>query len=164
MTVKVWMPALPPMPATTGMKTARAATAWIDALEEADDARGQDRRRQVHEEPGEPPADGLRRRVEDRLVGGDAAEPVDVLGRLLVDDVDHVVDRDRAQEAVVPVDHRHREEVVPGDEPRDLLLVGVGGDAHHLVRRIACTVVAGSAVMSRRSGTRPTRWSWSSTT
>ena len=65
---------------------------------------------------------------EHAIVAGHAGEPVDVLGRFVLDDVDDVVDRDDADELVLLVDDRDREQVVGGDLPRDFFLVRV--DAH----------------------------------
>ena len=63
----------------------------------------------------------------------DAAEPQDVLLGLLLDDVDHVVDRHHADEALVGVHHRRRLEVVALELARHLLLVG--GRQHDVAGR-----------------------------
>ena len=55
----------------------------------------------------------------------DAAELLDVLGGLLLDDVDDVVDGDDALHAPLGVDHRDGEEVVLREHVRDRLLVHV---------------------------------------
>jgi hypothetical protein len=72
-------------------------------------------------------------RVQDGLVAGRPTEALDVLGGLLPDDVDDVVDRDHPQQAMAAVDHRDGHQVVLGDEPGDLLLVGFRGHAHRLL-------------------------------
>ena len=72
-----------------------------------------------------------------------AAELLDVLGRLLLHDVDDVVDGDDALHPPFGVDHRDRHEVVLREEPADRLLVHVSPTlttsvrhdvAHRLVR------------------------------
>jgi len=101
------------MEATIGMNTARRASSRIEfsqALREDHPGRGQ-----------------------DGLVAGRPSEALDVLGGLLPDDVSDVVDRDHPQQALVAVDHRDGHQVVLGDEPRDLLLVGLRGHAHRLL-------------------------------
>ena len=49
-----------------------------------------------------------------------------------LDDVDDVVDSDETDEFVGLIDNREREEIVLGDEPRNLALVGAGADAYDL--------------------------------
>ena len=71
-------------------------------------------------------------RRERALVAGDAGQPVDVLGRLVLDDVDDVVDRDDADQLVLFVDDRNGEQVVGGDLPRDFLLVHVDARADQI--------------------------------
>ena len=67
--------------------------------------------------------------VNDALVARHAGQAVDVLGRLVLDDVDDVVDGDDADELVLLVDDRDRQQVVGGDLPRHFFLVGVDADA-----------------------------------
>ena len=67
--------------------------------------------------------------VNTRSSLGDAGQPVDVLGRLVLDDVDDVVDRDDADQLVLLVDDRDREQVVGRDLPRDFFLVRVDARA-----------------------------------
>jgi hypothetical protein len=69
---------------------------------------------------------------EDAVLLGEAREQVHVLGRLLVDHVDHVVDGDHAQHAALRVGHGDRQQVVARDQLSGLLLIGVGADAHGL--------------------------------
>ena len=66
-----------------------------------------------------------RGRREHALVAGHAGQAVDVLGRLVLDDVDDVVHRDDADQLVLLVDDRNREQVVGRDLPRDFFLVRV---------------------------------------
>ena len=134
-------PGVPPMPATMGMNTAEHQ--GLATARRAHDGGRQHGGRRVHEEPEQPPRTTP---VGSKIVSSAETPQVDVLSGL-VDDVDHVVDGDGA-EAVVPVDDGHRKQVVLGHQPGPLFLVRVGGDAHDVVRRMACTVVDGSAVMT----------------
>ena len=63
--------------------------------------------------------------VRTRVVLGHAGQPVDVLGRLVLDDVDDVVHGDDADELVLLVDDRNGEQVVGGHLPRHFFLVRV---------------------------------------
>ena len=65
-------------------------------------------------------------RREHAIVAGDAGQAIDVLGRLILDDVDDVVDRDDADQLVLLVDDRDREQVVRRDLARDFFLVRIG--------------------------------------
>jgi hypothetical protein len=103
MTVSVCVAALPPMPATTGMKTASAGTSLI-ALEQRDDRRGENAVDEVDLQPRHALAQRLAARREHAIVAGDAGQAVDVLGRLVLDDVDDVVDGDDADQLVLLVD------------------------------------------------------------
>ena len=157
-TVAVWVVPMPPMEATIGMKIARRGQAPDGALEQADDRGGQHGGAEVDQPPDQPLGEdgpGGSRTVSSP---GDAAEPLDVLGGLLADDVDDVVHADGAEQAAVAVHHRHLHQVVTLHQPRDLLLVGVDGHALRRPRaRTARTGVAGSAVSSRCRGRMPTR-------
>ena len=154
----VWVVPIPPIEATIGMNTARVARLWMEPsnspmTEAASTAVARlinrQRRRLGKTRPGG---------IEDGLVAGDAAQPLDVLGGLLADDVDHVVHADGAEQAAIAVHHRHLDQVVALDQARHLLLVGVdAARSPRSSRRIARTGVAGSAVSSRCSGTTPTR-------
>jgi hypothetical protein len=55
----------------------------------------------------------------------DSRERVDVLSRLLAHNVDHVIDRDDADQLVLFVHYGECEQVIGGDHSRDLFLVGV---------------------------------------
>ena len=91
----------------------RERPATLDrALEQADDRRGQKRGRQVDAEPRQPLAQRLPRRREHALVAGHAGQPIDVFGRLVLDDVDDVIDGDDADQLVLLVDDRNRQQVV----------------------------------------------------
>ena len=52
----------------------------------------------------------------------EVGEAVEVLGGALLDDVEDVVDGDRAREPAVLVDHRHHQQVVLREDARDLAL------------------------------------------
>ena len=75
MTVSVWVAALPPMPATIGMNTARAVTLADRALEEAHDTGGEKRGGEVDDEPRQAHAERLGRRREHALVARHAGQP-----------------------------------------------------------------------------------------
>ena len=128
-TASVCVAALPPMPATTGMNIASATTSTMvsennpttDAAKNAvprfTSSHGRRRRKR------------LARRGEDAVVDRHAGQAEDVLGRLVLDDVDDVVDRDDADELVLGVDNGNGEEVVGRDLARDLFLIGVDARA-----------------------------------
>ena len=97
------------------------------------------------------------------FVAGDTAQRLDVLFRLLLDDVDDVVDGDDADQAVLAVDHGGSDEVVLAEQPRHLLLIVEDRDlAAVLVDQIgqrdgSCDrVFAGSGIQhGRTSGKAP---------
>ena len=134
MTVSVWVAALPPMPATIGMKTA-SAVAWLIVPSNAatTDAATKAVTRLM-------PSHGRRLRSAsngrglDPLVARHAGQAVEVLGRLVLQDVDHVVDRDDAGQLVLLVDDRNRQQVVGGHQPGRFLLVGVDPHAEDVGR------------------------------
>ena len=99
------------------------------ALEELDDGGGDERRGEIDDEPRQPLAQRLDRRREDAVVARETGEPVDVLGRLVLDDVDDVVDGDDADQLVLLVDDRNRQQVVGRDLARDFLLIHVDARA-----------------------------------
>ena len=107
------------------MNTASAVTTLIVSWNSADDRRREERRRQVDEQPRQPLAQRLARRREHAVVAGHAGQAVDVLGRLVLDDVDDVVHRDDADQLVLLVDDRDRQQVVRRDLPRDFFLIRV---------------------------------------
>ncbi len=90
---------------------------------ERDDRRREQRRPEAREQPWQPAADRVDRAAVGAILGLDARQRVDVLGRLLANDVDDVVDGHDSDELVLLVDDRQRDQVVVGDEPRDLLLI-----------------------------------------
>ena len=129
MTVSVCVAALPPMPATTGMNTASAVTTlmvfWKRATTDA--ARNAVARLTISH--GSRLRKRLGRTREHAVVAGQPGEAIHVLGRFVLDDVDDVVNRDDADQLVLLVHDRDREQVVGRDQPRDLLLVHVHPDA-----------------------------------
>ena len=95
-------------------------------LEEADDHRQGEHRGQVHDHPGQTLADCEAGGREDTVLLGEAREVIHVLGGLLRNHIDHVVDRDHAEHRAVDVRDRDRQQVVAGDQPCHLLLVRLG--------------------------------------
>ena len=83
------------------------------------------------------------------------AELLHVLGLLADDGVDDVVDRDDAEHVAAFVDHRDGEQVVLGDEARDVLAIGRAADGERLARRSPTVddASAGSASIRSRSET-----------
>src|SRR5260370_19334132 len=119
-----------PMEATIGMNTARRASSRIEFS-----------KRPITEAARMAVARLIRShtrrfgnttRAGSRTVSSPAAPPRRWMSSV-ADDVDDVVDRDHPQQAMATVDHRDGHQVVLGDEPRDLLLVGLRGDAHRLL-------------------------------
>ena len=164
-TVAVCVVPMPPIDATIGMNTARVARVWIDPSKSPmTDAASMAVPRLISRQM-QTAREDLPRRIEHGLVARHAAEPLDVLGGLLVDDVDDVVDADPAEQAPIAVDHGHfqrrrsarRAAPLPPDRCPTVTLSTSSV-------RIARIGVAGSAVTSRCTGTTPTRCSWSSTT
>ena len=102
------------------------------ALEERHDRGGQKRGHQVDAQPRQPLAQRLARRRERALVAGHAGQTIDVLGRLVLDDVDDVVHGDDADQLVLFVDDRNGEQVVGRDLPRHFLLVHVDARADQI--------------------------------
>ncbi len=72
------------------------------------------------------------RRSEHALVTGHAGEPIDVLGGFVLDDVDHVVNRDDANELVLLIHDRDGQEVVGRDLPGDLFLIHLHAGADQI--------------------------------
>jgi hypothetical protein len=92
-------------------------------LEQRDHRGRQERGHQVDAQPGQALSQRFRRGREGTLIAGDTGEAINVLGRLVLDDVDDVVNGDDADELVLFIDDRDREQVVRRDLPRDFLLV-----------------------------------------
>ena len=122
------MPMLPPIAATTGMKKASAGTVASSVVEARlrlsaaavpPIAAAISHRQRTLESCAEEGA-----RVGQIFTGAGHLE--DVLGGLLPDHVDDVVDLDDPDEAVLPVDHGQRDQVVAADDLSHFLLVGVG--------------------------------------
>src|SRR5439155_2309538 len=84
---------------------------------------------QVYPEPGEALPKRLAGGRERPLVAGYARETIDVLRRLILDDVDDVVHRDYAYQLVLLVHDRDGEQVVGRDLTRNLFLVRVDAGA-----------------------------------
>ena len=66
------------------------------------------------------------------LVAGDAGEAEHIFGGFVLDDVDHVVHGDDADQLVAFLDDRNGKEVVGGDQPRDLFLVHIHARADRI--------------------------------
>ena len=81
--------------------------------------------READQQPRQAVAGDVEDRLRLLLLGRGAGHLVDVLGGLVLDDVEHVVDGDRAHQTILRVDHRNGDEVVLVDDVGDLLLVGV---------------------------------------
>ena len=129
MTVRVCVAALPPMPATIGMNTASAVIRSIVPSKSATTDAARNAVDQVDAQPRQPLAQRLPRRRERALVAGHAGQTIDVFGRLVLDDVDDVVNGDDADQLVLFVDDRNGEEVVGRDLARHFLLVHVDARA-----------------------------------
>ena len=104
-TAMVCVPALPPMPETIGISTASSDEARDLALEQADDAGGEDRGAEVDDQPGEPA------RTVSTIGSLMSPSPAPDRRRMsslgfLGDDVDDVVDGDHADQPAALVDHR----------------------------------------------------------
>jgi hypothetical protein len=94
---------------------------------------------QAAEQGGQQPPGALPHSLGQRaaagLIGlGHTRHAEHVLLRLLPDDVDHVVDRHHAEDAVLLIHDGDRHQVIPGDEAGDLLLVHVGTDGDRVLR------------------------------
>ena len=102
------------------------------ALKQGDDRGGQECRHEVGQQPGQALLEGFPGRRGDTLVTRDPGQAQQVFARLVLDDVDHVVHSDDADELVLFVNHRHGQQVVRSYLPRDFLLVGINADARDL--------------------------------
>ena len=127
-TVMVWVVALPPWLATIGASTASATIFCKRALEQAEHRGGQERGREIDQQPVEAALGDGPDRVRQLFVAGHAAERLDVLFGLLLDHVDDVVEGEHADQALAVVDHRRRDQVVALEHARHLLLVVGGAD------------------------------------
>ena len=150
-TVSVCVAALPPMPATIGMKTASAVTRLIVPSNSATTDAATNAVTRLTPSHGRRLPQRLERRRRDPLVAGNAGQAIEVFGRFVLDDVDHVVHGDDADELVLFVDDRDGQQVVGRDQPRDFFLVGIDANADEvgrhdaLQRRLRARRAAGGA-------------------
>ncbi len=121
-------PELPPLEMIRGTKRARTTASLDLVLEVAHRRRGEHLADEEDDQPGGPLANHLQdRRGDVRLVQGlEAAEHLDLAGRLLLGHVEHVVERDDADQPPSVVHHGKRRAVVL-PEDLDGILLGVGG-------------------------------------
>ena len=124
-TVMVCDPALPPMPATIGISTASATICSIVRVEQADHRGRQKRRQEIDQQPGHARARSRENGVGQLFVA-DAAHAQQILLGLLLDDVDHVVDGQHADQPLVLVDDGGRKKIVLLEFARRLFLVHRG--------------------------------------
>ena len=150
-TVMVWVPALPPMLATIGISTASATIFAIEPskwLMTQAETSAVSRLASSH---GKRLLAMVQTESDSSSSPLHAAERLDVLLRLLLDDVDDVVEGDDADQAVVVVHHRRRDQVVALEQARHLFLV-VGGAAPAAgPPRTDPAIGTGRLVRSRRS-------------
>ena len=102
-TVRVWVPALPPIDAAMGISTASITICSIVPWNRPITIEATMAVARFHEQPGEPRLAGNDDRVV-KIVLLDAAEPHEIFFGLFVNDVDDVVDRDHADQAIRVVD------------------------------------------------------------
>ena len=124
-TVIVWVPALPPIEATMGMRTARATISRIvpSKMPMTMDA--------ITAVPRLMKSHQKRLRVVSitpliEVGAGDTAKTEHILLRFLAQHVRHVVEGDGAQQPVVAIDDSHFGEPVLLEQPGNLFLVGIG--------------------------------------
>ena len=103
------------------------------SVELCDDAGGQDRGGKIDDKPGKSGAYRVLYGAVDLLLLVDSTHPVDILGCLLVDDIDDVIDGDDTDHPSVLIDNRKRSVSVLGEEPGHGLLVQVGPYGNHVV-------------------------------
>ena len=99
-TVMVWVAALPPWLATIGASTASATIFSQLALEQAEHGGRQEGGGEIDQQPVEAARGDGPDVVGQFFVAGDAAERLEVLVGLFLDDVDDVVDGDDADQPV----------------------------------------------------------------
>ena len=146
-TVSVCVPALPPSPATIGNSMARMAIRSIvssNRLITEAERKAVTRLTSSHEllQPHD------REHALGNLLVADAGEALDVLVRLLLDDVDDVVDGDHADQPARFVDHADREEIVALEEARHVLLVV--GRLHRVLRLVDDLLDLGRALRAEQ--------------
>ena len=82
------------------------------AFEQRDHRRGKEGGHQVDAQPRQALANRLARRRRNTLVAGHAGQSQQVFGGFVLDDVDHVIHGDDADELVLFVDDRNRQQVI----------------------------------------------------
>ena len=125
-TVMVWVPALPPMLATIGISTASATIFSIEPSNCRITQEASSAVTRLASSQGKRPLAMVQTESDSSSCAADAAERLDVLFGLLLDDVDDVVEGEHADQAVAVVHHRRRDQVVALEHARHLLLV-LGG-------------------------------------
>ena len=91
-------------------------------VEQADHPGGEDCRAEIDQQPDEAVLGGLPDGIRHGLAG-DAAKAQNILRCLFLDDLDHVVGGDDAEQPLVGIDHGRRGEIVALEGARHLLLV-----------------------------------------
>ena len=132
----VWLPALPPVPIMSGMKSIRSGIAICTPLKRWETYLVMVPAHEQEKQPADPAAHALDdlalpvRLFVGLGVARDAAEGQHVFGLLLAQDVHRVVVGDDADEHVGRIDDRDRDQVVLVDLARDrfLILVDPGED------------------------------------
>ncbi len=116
--VIVWLPELPPMPATIGISAASATSSLDRAFEDADHARRDERGDEVDREPRPAVLERFPHRREDVFLLAQARLRQHFLFAALADEVEHFVDRHAADQLAVRVDDRRGHEVVALERAR----------------------------------------------
>ncbi|MGY4294343.1 hypothetical protein ACVWXN_002438 [Bradyrhizobium sp. i1.4.4] len=125
----VWVAALPPWLATIGRQHGKRDHLLELPLEQAEHRGCKKGGGEIDQQPVEPRARNGEHGVGEFFVAVDAAERLEVFVRLLLDHVHDVVDGDDADQAILGVEHRGRDEIVLAEHARHLLLVLQDGDA-----------------------------------
>ena len=130
-------PLLPPDEMTSGTKSASDDRPRDLLLEVAHRGRREHLAQEQHDQPARTLLhERAERRLAVRLVQRlETTDPLDVGGDFVFDHVDHVVYGDRADQLVLRIDDRDREQVIRGDLSRHLLLIVVHVHADHVGRR-----------------------------
>ena len=97
------------------------------AFKQPDDRRSDERRDQVRDQPPDAAFVTVEDRFVDVAVAG-AGKLQNILARLFLNDVHHVVDRDHPDKAPCGIDNRRRDQRIFLEAERDFLLVHVDGD------------------------------------
>ena len=130
-TVSVCVPALPPIDAAMGIRTARMTICWMVASKRPITADASSAVRRFRKEPGETGSAGRDDGVV-KIVFPYAAEAHDILLGLLLDNVEDIVDHDHADQPVGRIDHGRGHEVLLSEHVRDLLLIHLQRDGKRL--------------------------------